>query len=398
MARVRIGLVGLLIITFAGCGGPSSPTGSPAASVVAPVTMAPTVVAPTIAPLSSPSEAHGWQVVPTRLALGAAALFDVITFRGSLVAVGIVFTDTTHGSGVIWSSADGGAWRSMAGAELLRGLGLRAVAAGDPGIVVVGDSDSGAVVLFSPDGVSWSREALPGNGPGAGIRAVAYRQGRFVAVGDTADSVPGAVSSWISDDGRSWKAVSIVGGGRASSWPCVAAGPDGFVAYGGIGMDTYLWVSTSGATWSRSLRTFDCTRLRYAGGRFFLVNQSGVLSSSTDGRHWASTTLPGFESWVDDVAAIPGGFVSVGPWFDPSQPSSDPGPERVATAGRDPTSWTAQPQDPVFAPDYVNGLPVSTHLSAILVSPDGAYLVGVGDSPSGESVFLYPDPASLVTR
>jgi hypothetical protein len=85
---------------------------------------------------------------------------------------------------------------------------------------------------------------------------------------------------------------------------------------------------------------------------------------------------------VFDVAAIPSGFVAVGRSSEGNQPGV------VATADSDLTRWTLQPADPVFD---------GALASAVLVSPDGAYLVGVGTSVSGESVFLLADPSALVS-
>jgi len=291
---------------------------------------------------------------------------------------------------VIWSSPDGEVWRSIAGATPLDGVHLQAVAAGDPGIVVVGWSETDAVALFSPDGISWSRRPLPGSHPGSSIVSVAWHQGRFVAVGGGGE--PGAVVSWMSDDGRTWVPVSIFAEGNQASLNSVAAGPDGFVADGMYRRHPATWTSPDGKGWKRSdlpgSTAADPGRLRFAGGRFFLPLAGGELLSSTDGQHWSRTTVPGFGVGVFDVAAIPGGFVAVGRSSEGSEPI--PGsyiPGVVATAEGDLTRWTLQPADAVMS----GALP-----SSALVSPDGRYLVGVGMSISGESVFLLPDPSVIL--
>jgi hypothetical protein len=380
MARVRIGLAGLLIVSLVGCGGSSSTSGSPAASVVAPATTAPSMVRPTVSATPSPSPTTGWRVVSTRSDLGPGRLKDVTTFRGSLIAVGA----TDAGLGVIWSSADGEVWRSIAGSTPLDGIVLQSVAAGDAGIVVVGWSDGGAVVLFSPDGVSWASEPLPGSHRGSSIESVAWRQGRFLAVGGGGE--PFAVVSWRSEDGRVWKPVSIVAEGNQASLNSVAAGPSGFVADGMHGGHGVVWVSTAGETWSRVdlpiTAADDPGRLRYAGGKFFLPVSGGGVWISTDGQHWSKTTVPRFGVGVFDIAAIPGGFVAVGR----SSEGSEPGV--VASADSNLTRWTLLPADPAL--DGVLA-------AAVLVSPNRAYLVGVGMSLSDESVFLLADPSSLVS-
>ncbi len=376
MARVRAGLAGLLIVGLAGCGGSSSTPGSPTASVAAPATTLPSP-APLVSPTPAPSRATGWRVLSTRSDLGPGHLADVTTFRGSLIAVGV----TDAGLGVIWSSPDGVVWTSMAGKVALEGIHLRSVAAGDAGIVAVGWNDLGAVALFSPDGVSWTSEPLPDSHPGSSIVSVAWRQGRFVAVGGGGE--PLAVVSWLSDDGRAWRPVSIVEEGNQASLNSVAAGPDGFVADGMHGGHGVVWVSATGATWSRVdlpiSAADDPGRLRYAGGTFFLPISGGGAWLSTDGRHWSKTIVPGFGMGLFDIAAVPGGWVAVG--------RSSEGPGAVATAGSDPTRWTLRPADPALA----GVLP-----AAVLVSPSGDYLVGVGMSLSDESVFLFADPAALV--
>jgi hypothetical protein len=304
----------------------------------------------------------------------------VTTFRGSLVAVGA----TDDALGVIWSSTDDEVWKSIAGATPLDGMLLYAVAVGDPGIVVVGWTDNGAVVLFSPDGISWSRQQLPGSHPGSSIESVAWRQGRFVAVGGGGE--PGATVSWMSDDGRTWTRVSIIEEGNQASLNSVAAGPDGFVADGGFRGHAAAWTSPDGTAWKRSdlpgQLDGDSGRLRYVGGRFLLPVGAGDLWSSTDGRRWIKTTVPGFGVGVFDVAAIPGGFVAVGRSSEGSQPGV------VATADSDLTRWTLQPDDTAL---------YGALASSVLVSPDSAYVVGVGMSIYGESVFLLADPSALVS-
>lgn len=60
----------------------------------------------------------------------------------------------------------------------------------------------------------------------------------------------------------------------------------------------------------------------------------------------------------------------------------------MATADSDLTGWTLQPADTAFDGAMVD---------AVLVSPGVEYLVGVGISVSGGSVFLLADPAALLS-
>ena len=389
MTRVPLGLAGLLVVSLAGCAGSASTSGSPVASAVASANAAPSLVAPTVSPRPSPSLAMGWRVVATRSDLATASLKDMTTFRGSLIAVG---TATDAPLGVIWSSPDGEVWTSIAGATPLDGASLNAVAVGDPGIVVVGWSETNAVALFSPDGTLWSRQQLPGSHAGSSIVSVAWRQGRFVAVGGGGE--PGAVVSWMSDDGRTWVPVSIFAEGNQASLNSVAAGPDGFVADGMYRRHPAIWTSPDGKAWKRSdlpgSTADDPGRLRFAGGHFFLPLiflplSGGDLLCSTDGQRWSRTTVPGFGVGIFDVAVIPGGFVAIGRSSEGSEPI--PGsyvPGVVATADGDLTRWTQQPADAAMS---------GALASSALISPDGTYLVGVGMSISGESVFLLPKPS-----
>jgi hypothetical protein len=71
------------------------------------------------------------------------------------------------------------------------------------------------------------------------------------------------------------------------------------------------------------------------------------------------------------------GIVAVGR----SEEGDQPGVVTMADANF--TSWTLQPADPVF--DHALAL-------AILQSPDGRRLVGVGNSDSGGAIFLHDLP------
>lgn len=376
MARVGLRLAGILTVVLAGCGSTTVATPSshpPSGAVV------PSASPSTASPAATSSAQTGWRVVSTSSTLGPGHLSDVTTFRGSLVAVGA--NDAALGR--IWSSPDGAAWTSTAGALPLDGMLLSSIAAGDPGLVVVGWSDSDAVALFSADGTSWSRQSLPGSHPGSSAMSVAWHGGRFVAVGGGGE--PNAAVSWASADGQSWTRVSIIQEGTKASLSSVAAGPGGFVADGMSRGRVTVWRSTDGVSWTRhelpDASASDPTRLRYTGGRFFLPTAGGDLWTSTDGLAWTRTTLPGFGVGAFDVAAIPGGFVAVGRSSDGSEPGV------VATTGEDAAEWTVRPADRALE----GALP-----STLIVSPDGALLVGVGLTISGDSVFLFGQPATLL--
>jgi hypothetical protein len=321
--------------------------------------------------------------------LGPANLVDLTTFRGYLVAVGNAATDPEPG--VIWSSTDGVTWRSIAGEAPLAGAYLEAVAAGDPGLVTVGSNELGrAIALLSPDGVSWSSPRLPG-ASAFSATSVAWGLGRYVAVGSGIGEHPSTPTiAWLSVDGRAWTRATIDGVSHAALFG-LAAGPRGFVAAGSLRDRAAAWVSADGRVWRPVALPggpsgVEGGRVRYVGGRFLLsvsafgpdVDAShGVVWSSSDGRHWTRSIAPGSGAAVFDFAAIPGGGVSVGRAEEGDQPGV------VTMADANFTSWTLQPADPVF--DHALAL-------AILQSPDGRRLVGVGNTESGAAILLHDLP------
>jgi hypothetical protein len=355
-------------------------TSTPSAAPSSAATPSPAAPSPSVAPSETP--ATGWLIVPVQPELGPANLVDLASFRGSLVAVGNAQTDLAPG--VIWTSQDGESWHSAAGALSLDGIQIESVAAGDPGVVVVGYNDHGAVALFSADGTTWSRQPLP-NAVGNGARQVAWGPAGFVAVGDrNGEGFPSGIT-WWSPDGRSWTRVTKIDGSNHPALGTVAAGPGGYVAVGVDGSRRAAWSSTDGRTWhrlstSRTVPQVARARLRYVNGRYVLPVGAEVWSS-TDGRRWAHARVPGMGNDVFDVAAGPGGgFVAVG-----RSPAGEQ-PGEVATADAALNAWTRLPEDPVF----------STALAiAILLTPDGTRLVAVGNSETGESIFV-ADPSILV--
>ena len=384
---VRRRLVLLGAVLLAGCvstsptpqqpsvGSTASPAGSPAAAG------SPTPAAsPTIAPTAAPSEPTGWQLLPVSPAIGAADLASVATFRGGLVAVG----NTTTGDprGAIACSTDGRTWQPCAGAPSMEGLTLAGMGVGDSGLVVVGASDRGAVSLATPDGVSWSRNLLP-NTKGLTAQSVAWHGGRFVAIGVDYQTEASPSIAWMSLDGRTWTRLPDIEGPAQATLTGIVALPNGFMVAGSFRGHVATWVSTDGASWTRSELpgppTGDPGRLRLVEGQFFLpVGQD--LWSSREGRHWLRTAIPGFGNGVFAVGAIPGGFIAVGR----SSEGEQPGVVAIADAGL--TFWTLQPADPAF--DGALALDV-------ILSPDGRYVVGVGNSIGGSSVLIHADPAGL---
>ncbi len=386
MPRIGVGAV-LLVVAAAivvGCRASPIPPELPDASTAAAPSKS--VPSPTVPPRPRPTglptpiaEPTSWQILASPAGVGPGHLRDIVSFRGSLIAVGASDADL----GRIWSSPNGEAWASISGSLALDGMRLNSIAVGDQGIVVVGWMDTGAVALFSSDGISWSRQPLPGSHPGSSAMSAAWRAGRFVVVGGGGE--PNAAVSWQSDDGRSWTRTFIVTEGDRESLASVVAGPTGFLVAGARGGHGTIWSSADGETWIRAdlpgSSRADPGRIRFIDGTIFLPDIDGTMWTSSNGRQWTRTTVPGFGVGVFDVAAIPGGLIAVGRSGDGDEPAV------LATAGSDPTAWTAQPIDPARG----NALE-----AAILMAPDGGSLIGVGMNVAGDSVFSLANPGSLL--
>lgn len=356
--------------------GSASPVGSPAGSSAAAPSPAAT---PTATP--APTKPTGWQLLPISAEVGPADLDAIAMFGGALVAVGRAVSDTPRGA--IPCSADGRTWRSCAGTASLEGLELAGIAVGDPGLVVVGSSDAGAIALFSADGVVWARTLLPDT-QRLTIQSVAWHGGRFAAIGVNHETEASPSLAWTSLDGRTWTRMADIEGPAQAMLTGIVAVPGGFLVGGSFRGHVATWASVDGRSWARTglpgSTSGDPGRLRFVEGRLFLP-VGADLWSSTDARNWLKTPIPGFGNGVFAVGAVPGGFIA----FGRSSEGDQPGVVAIADAGL--TSWTLQPADPAFDGALVHD---------VGLSPDGRFVVGVGNSIGGSSVLLHADPAGLV--
>ena len=375
----RSGLALLGAAWLVGCVA-TSPNPSGPASLRSELSPTPSLTA-TATATEAPSERAGWQLLPMSAFEGPAFLESVTTFRGALVAVGNTTSDTSRGA--IWCSKDGLGWGSCPRIPPLDGTTLTSLGIGEPGLVVVAGSDAGAVAFLSADGLTWSGSILPG-GPHRSALAVAWHAGRYLAIGIDYETESSPTFAWASDDGRSWTALPDVGkAGQAPNYGLVGV-PEGFVAAGSFLGHGAIWTSTDGREWTRSSLPGSPDgspgRLQLVGGRLFLP-MGPDLWISNDARHWSKTTIPGFGNGVFAVGSIPGGFVAVGR----SSEGDQPGVVAVADAGL--ARWTLQPSDPAFVDAVAHDL---------VVSPDGLRLVAVGNSIGGSSVLIHADPAGFV--
>jgi len=202
--------------------------------------------------------------------LAGAPHMDAVAVGGpGLVVVG---TDLHVSYGTeprIWTSADGRQWRRSDLDPLVFGdspgdqLELKSVAAGGPGVVVVGSGgESGhGPVWTSPDGFVWSiAEGEFSSDDSPKLTSVVAGGPGLVAVGQVigGDGVDAAV--WTSVDGLWWSRVPhdpmVFGGPGRQTMTSVTTGGPGLVAVGyeDRGDDAevaVIWTSTDGRSWSR---------------------------------------------------------------------------------------------------------------------------------------------------
>ena len=104
-----------------------------------------------------------------------------------------------------------------------------------------------AAVWVSENGVSWARVDSPSfGGPGSQLMTgVAAGEAGIVAVGDSEDGS----GAWVSDDGNTWQRVEP--DPLADGWVLeVVEDRGGFVAVGGIGLRPTIWTSADGVAWA----------------------------------------------------------------------------------------------------------------------------------------------------
>jgi hypothetical protein len=259
--RPLAGLVVVLLLVGAGCGGETSPsptssasasttagptgTASPSASATASGASSPSS-APTATPApSTPVPTGAWQQLDDFPIGDAFLVADVVVTETGFIAIGAAPAAGQDADGVrqgiVWTSADGLAWqrtadRAFTGATLLDAVNLDGV------VYVFGhvsqcpvfddecpdQGDAGTEVWRSTDGAAW--QALPRS---ASLRAglidgCAAAAGRLACFGSTGEEV--VATLWISDDGTSWQASTSLAGMDPIS-ALADAGP-GMVAFG----------------------------------------------------------------------------------------------------------------------------------------------------------------------
>lgn len=210
----------------------------------------------------------GWSQVddPAALAgVGDQAMRAVMAGGPGLVAVG----DAESGTGsdaAVWTSEDGTKWSRVFNEQVLGGERDQVmwhVAAGGPGLVAVGGEGFDAAVWTSSDGTTWSRlphdEVAFGSEGRVVMRSVVAAGPGLVAVGAEEIGLNSVAAVWTSPDGLTWSRVphdeAVFGGDGFQAMFAVATGGPGLVAVGGEqsddGSDAAVWTSEDGVTWSR---------------------------------------------------------------------------------------------------------------------------------------------------
>ena len=353
---------------------------------------------------SAPAEPFtGWQSLPAVADLGPLQLTDVVTTRFGMFAIGQTADGNPNGSGhpVIIRSDDGQSWTTAAKpAALGRGNPvLRAIAAGDAGIAVLGalhpasEGPARAILWLSPDGTSWRQVTLPAVDPRGAVfdaQSLSYRSGRWVIVGVAADPAARRVIRpliYWSTDASHWRQARISGSADVDL-ASVGSSEIGFVADGHIGGSGAIWTSPDGEAWQVRQRVGDSVpigRIRPFGPGTFVVSYApdggtagpGPILESVDDRTWKPASIPGLGNGIFDVIELGSTTIAVG--------RSDAGDQPMAVARSDgsASAWQSLPEEPLFEGTLVVGMAVTPGHSAI---------VGVGTSANGSGILELPIP------
>jgi hypothetical protein len=188
---------------------------------------------------------------------------------------GLVAVGWDNGGGdsdaAVWTSVDGLTWSRVPHDEAIFGGDgnqyVYGVSAGGPGLVAVGrdasPDDSDAAVWTSPDGVNWTRVPASAELGGTGdqqMRAVVAGGPGLVAVGDSYVGEDGNGAVWVSTEGISWSRAddgTVFGGAGEQGIRAMLVTPIGLIAGGYTcaldyaTCDALAWVSSDGVTWTR---------------------------------------------------------------------------------------------------------------------------------------------------
>lgn len=312
--------------------------------------------------LTAPIEAAGdWTRWPIEdEVFGTPAVLDVVPGGPGLVAVGAASGTCGDGlnpcSGAVWLSEDGIIWSRLDdSSQVFDASGIRAVAAGDDGLVAVGNEMFGdgvsddPLVWFSPDGMQWSRSILPNGGQ---VFDVVATDTGYVAVGFAehiqGEDIVDIGAVWISTDGITWDKTAEDLVTFADAYLMAITKTDqGLVAVGVLAQDTGfgVWTSLDGSTWTKRVvdtsfpgpgALMDVTE----GTPGLIAASDSGLWLSPDGVTWQDVGDPDFR--VRSVAARGDGFVAVG------QTCDDTGCTTELWSSPTGITWTKEAPEPGF--------------------------------------------------
>jgi hypothetical protein len=252
------------------------------------VLAAPASVGPSVAPTSSPTrvfqsgDGSDWSPQSDLPTLDAT-VSAVTESGGRVVAVGFA-GNTPDEIPMAWSTTDLQTWQA-ATPPTQTSLEARGVAAGPAGFLAWGNGNPSTEFWISSDGVAWRSLKTSGLPTDATVDELYATPGGYAIRGFLSDRA----AVWQSSDGATWTQAWTGPGPSGMEFYAmgpIAKAPDGgYVSFGTAGM----------APGGAAAAPYDLLRW-----------------TSTDMIHWTLSGRIGRPGWMDDFAAVPGGFVTAG--------------------------------------------------------------------------------------
>jgi hypothetical protein len=267
--RPALAFVGMLLLVVIAVGIPMFLLGDGEGSVAdttVPTSEAPTTVPPTTLPSTTAPPTTAAPTTTTPPLVQGPMTWSRMPFDGQVRAVaagnaGLIAAGTADGTTALWRSPDGRTWTRVALDDAtFGGYWIHDLVATPDGYAAIGrDRETAVVAWTSPDGLEWVRNSAAGFAQSeigrVAINALTYGPAGFVAVGWT--TRPG--EPWMMDDhivihsadGTMWQRVDttdLAPGGMKD----VTAGGPGYVA---VGIDWSgpggpgVWTSADGLDW-----------------------------------------------------------------------------------------------------------------------------------------------------
>jgi hypothetical protein len=311
-----------------------------------------------------------WQLAPASKALEGVDLEGVVWTGERFAAIGNY--DDGPGAG-FFASTDGLAWQ--AASTPYAETQISSLAYGSGGLVAVGVYQGRMTSWHSSDGLSWLQapDAASMNAPGENVfelGAVAAVGGGWIAVGGEYAPCEGEFCYplravvWTSSDGWTWTQAPATPALANAIMLAIAPSKSGYVGVGWAGSNVAIWTSPDALTWTA---VPDDPMFHpapgadpYAGagawsvalgyGVFVAVGMTYTMADtptamawwSEDGKTWSTATVDhALGGAMFRVAAVPTGFLGVGPTDEGSCPGG------VWRSG-DGKGWKCVADDPAF--------------------------------------------------